>query len=155
MTDEEKSYKAKLRRFKIGERLNKHFHEHASSNTSIFFILGLLALWLVTGPYYNYSEDWKFFINTASTFITILLVFILQRAQNKHSIAVHLKLNEIVAALKGASNRLIDAESLSEDELKDLARHYRTFSSRLVEEGDFTKPHSIEETREQVQIGDK
>lgn len=140
------------RKFKLGEKITSKFHNHASSNASIFSILGLGALWLITGPYYGYSDNWKFFINAASTFITILLVFILQRAQKKDSIAVHLKLNEIVAALKGASNRLIDAESLPEDELKTLAKNYQDFSNKLSEEEDPTKPHTIEEARDQIQI---
>ena len=144
----------KVKRFRLGERVSKRFHEHASSDASIFSVLGLGLLWLVTGPIYGYSDNWKFFINTASTFITILLVFILQRAQKKDSIAVHLKLNEIVAALKGASNRLIDAESLPEEELKTLAKGYQDFSNKLSEEEeDPTKPHTIEEAREQIQIG--
>ena len=156
MTENQKSGTEKLKRFKIGERLSKRFHEHASSDASIFSILGLGVLWIITGPYYGYSDNWKFFINAASTFITILLVFILQRAQKKDSIAVHLKLNEIIAAMKGASNRLIDAESLPEDELKDLAKNYQEFSNKLTEqEEDPTKSHTIEETREQIQIDHK
>ena len=72
---------------------------------------------------FRYSDTWQLVINTGTTIVTFLMVFLIQRSQNKDSLAIHLKLNEIVAALNGASNRLIDVESLSEKELAQLHRY--------------------------------
>ena len=80
------------------------------------------------GPLFRFSDTWQLVINTGTTIITFLMVFLIQRAQNKDSLAIHLKLNELVAALEGASNRLIDVEDLSEAELKVLRRFYRGLS---------------------------
>jgi low affinity Fe/Cu permease len=76
-----------------------------------------LVVWGALGPVFSYSDTWQLFINTGTTIVTFLMVFLIQRSQNKDALAIHLKLNEPVAALEGASNRLIDVESLSEKEL--------------------------------------
>src|SRR4051812_27669174 len=80
------------------------------------FVLALLIVlaWAVTGPIFNFSDTWQLVINTGTTIVTFLMVFIIQRAQNKDTLAVQLKLNEVIAALRGASNRLIDVEDLPE-----------------------------------------
>lgn len=119
------------------------------TGSSSAFALALLAVvvWAATGPFYHYSETWQLVINTGTTIVTFLMVFVIQRSQNKDSLALHLKLNEIVAALQGASNRLIAAEDLCDDELDTLRRHY----GRLVElaecEASVTESHSVEEAR--------
>ena len=84
-------------------------------------------------------------INTGTTIVTFLMVFLIQRSQNKDSRALHLKLNELVAALDGASNRLIDAEGLTEAELELLHKHSRQLSDLTRNEESLTKSHSIEE----------
>lgn len=120
------------------------------TGSSAAFALAILTVvvWAATGPIYHYSETWQLVINTGTTIVTFLMVFVIQRSQNKDSLALHLKLNEIVAALQGASNRLIDAEDLCEDELDTLRRHY----ARLVElaegETSVTESHSVEEARD-------
>ena len=78
----------------------------------------------VTGPVFHYSDTWQLVINTGTTIVTFLMVFLIQRSQNKESLAVQLKLNELVAAMDGASNRLIDVEDLTEEELRALHRYY-------------------------------
>src|SRR6478736_2649077 len=78
----------------------------------------VIIIWAVTGPIFNYSDTWQLVINTGTTIITFLMVFLIQRMQNKDSRALHLKLNELVAALEGPSNRLIDIEELTEAELE-------------------------------------
>ena len=77
----------------------------------------VIVVWLVTGPLFHFSDTWQLVINTGTTIVTFLMVFLIQRAQNKDSLAIQLKLNEIVAAIPGASNRLIDVEELNEAEL--------------------------------------
>jgi low affinity Fe/Cu permease len=102
-------------------------------------------VWGATGPLFHYSNTWQLVINTGTTIVTFLMVFLIQRSQNKDSRAVHLKLNELVAALNGASNRLIAAEELSESELEVLHRHYRRLAELTKKEESLTKSHSIDE----------
>lgn len=97
---------------------------------------------------FGFSDTWQLVINTGTTIVTFLMVFLIQRAQNKESRAVNLKLNEIVAAIQGASNRLIDAESFSEKEIEVLRRHYAEMSRLAEERGMLLESHSIEEARE-------
>src|SRR6478752_2085654 len=82
-----------------------------------FFII---IIWALTGPIFRFSDTWQLVINTGTTIITFLMVFVIQQSQNKDTVAVHLKLNELIAATKGASNRLIDVEDLTPDELDKL-----------------------------------
>src|SRR5687767_13622612 len=99
------------------------------STAAFLTALAVVVLWGATGPLFGYSNTWQLVINTATTIVTFLMVFLIQRAQNKDSLALQLKLNELVAAVEGASNRLISVEDLSEAELQTLHQHYR----RLVE----------------------
>jgi low affinity Fe/Cu permease len=114
------------------------------------FLLACLVIlvWAVTGLLFRFSDTWQLVINTSTTIVTFLMVFLIQRAQNKDSLAIHLKLNEIVAALSGASNRLVDVESLSEKELAQLHRFYRELASLCRNEIDLTNSHSVEEARQ-------
>lgn len=117
------------------------------SGSSKAFLVALLVVivWGATGPVFHYSDTWQLVINTSTTIVTFLMVFLIQRAQNKESLAVQLKLNEIVAAMEGASNRLIDVEDLSEDELKALRSYYQRLVEMSRKESDATKSHSVEE----------
>ena len=87
-------------------------------------------------------------INTGTTIVTFLMVFLIQRSQNKDSRALHLKLNELVAAMEGASNRLIDVEDLTEQELKVLHQFYQRLSQMSKKDDDLGKSHSVEEAQE-------
>src|ERR1043165_7496308 len=102
-----------------------HFSTTATRVTGrpVSFILAVLIVivWAATGPIFNYSENWQLIINTGTTIITFLMVFVIQQSQNKDTVALHLKLNELIAANKAASNRLIDIEDLTEDELTALS----------------------------------
>src|ERR671913_246576 len=86
--------------------------------------LAVILVWGITGPIFGFSDTWQLVINTGTTIITFLMVFLIQRTQNKDSRAIHLKLNELVSAMEGASNRLIDVEAHSEKELETLHRYY-------------------------------
>ena len=117
----------------------------AGSSLAFGVALSIIIVWVVTGPLFGFSDTWQLVINTGTTVVTFLMVFLIQRAQNKESKVVQLKLSEIVAALPGASNRLIDVESLSEPELQVLHRHYQTLATLAAEEGDLLTSHSIDE----------
>lgn len=118
-----------------------------ATGTSKAFMLALAAvlLWLITGPIFNFSDTWQLVINTGTTIVTFLMVFLIQRAQNKDALALHLKLNEIVAAMEGASNRLIDVEDLSEAEIDALRKYYRKLIDLARADDVLTATHSIEE----------
>jgi low affinity Fe/Cu permease len=117
------------------------------TGSSWAFALAVLVVvvWLVTGPVFHYSDTWQLVINTGTTVVTFLMVFLIQRSQNKDSRAIHLKLNEIVAALEGASNRLVDVEDLSEEELTTLHGYFCALSDMAKRDLSVTRSHSIEE----------
>jgi low affinity Fe/Cu permease len=117
--------------------------------------LALVVVWLLTGPLFGFSERWQLVINTGTTIVTFLMVFLIQRSQNKASLALQLKLNELVAALDGASNRLVSVEELSEEELKTLQDHYARLAAMAARDGDLLKSHSIEEAdaRHETKLG--
>jgi low affinity Fe/Cu permease len=105
----------------------------------------VVVVWLATGPIFHYSDTWQLVINTGTTIVTFLMVFLIQRAQNKDALAVHLKLNEIVAAINGASNRLIDVEDLSEADLVRLHHFYRRLAEMAKRDFELGRSHSVEE----------
>ena len=111
------------------------------------FILALtvIIVWAVTGPIFDYSDTWQLIINTGTTVVTFLMVFIIQQSQNKDTLAVQLKLNELIACNKRASNRLIDAEDLTEEELIVLKKFYIKLGDLAEKERDLFSSHSIDE----------
>jgi low affinity Fe/Cu permease len=117
-----------------------------TGTTTAFLIAALVVLiWAATGPLFHYSETWQLVINTGTTVVTFLMVFLIQRTQNKESLAVQLKLNEIVAALESASNRLVNVEDLSEEELSTLHRHYQALAEMSKTDVDVHQSHSVDE----------
>ncbi|MFO0981245.1 MAG: low affinity iron permease family protein [Planctomycetota bacterium] len=117
----------------------------SGSSWAFCIALGVIVAWLVTGPMFEFSDSWQLVINTGTTIVTFLMVFLIQRSQNKDAQAMHLKLNEIVAAIEGASNRLVRVEDLSEDELRVLHDHYHQLAEMAKRDGSLTESHSIEE----------
>jgi low affinity Fe/Cu permease len=130
------------------EAFSKVITRWTGSTGAFACALGVIVVWALLGPVFRFSDTWQLVINTSTTIVTFLMVFLIQRAQNKDSLAIHLKLNEIVAALSGASNRLVDVESLSEKELAQLHRFYRELASLCRNEIDLTNSHSVEEARQ-------
>jgi low affinity Fe/Cu permease len=132
--------------------------EHFSSTvtqwagSSSAFGLAVLAIiiWIVTGPNFRFSNTWQLVINTGTTIVTFLMVFLIQRAQNKDSRAIHFKLNELVAAIEGASNRLIDIEDLDEQEMAQLHRYYCRLVEIAKKDDTFTRSHSVEEAEDEA-----
>lgn len=106
-----------------------------------FFIV---IAWIVSGPVFNYSDTWQLVINTGTTIITFLMVFLIQKSQNKDSKAIQIKLNELLAASKHASNRMVDIEDLTESELDVLHKYYQKLSDISQQEEDIHKSHSID-----------
>jgi low affinity Fe/Cu permease len=129
------------------ESLSEAITKWSGTSRAFTAALGLVVLWAALGPRFGFSNTWQLVINTGTTVITFLMVFLLQRNQNKEALAIHLKLNEIVAALEGASNRLIDAEELSEEDLAKLERHYGELARLAARSHNLTESHSIEEAR--------
>jgi low affinity Fe/Cu permease len=121
--------------------------EWAGGSLAFAIAVAVILIWALTGPLFHFSDTWQLVINTGTTIVTFLMVFLIQRAQNKESKAVQLKLNEIVAAVQGASNRLIDVESLSEEEIDVLRKHYAEISREAEKNGNIRESHSIEEAR--------
>ncbi len=105
----------------------------------------IIILWAISGPIFQFSDTWQLVINTGTTIITFLMVFVIQQSQNKDTIAIHLKLNELIASTKGASNRLIDVEDLTPEELQTLKNFYVKLSELSKKENDISCTHTIEE----------
>src|SRR5213082_1527218 len=123
-----------------------------TGTTAAFVTASLvIAIWLLTGPFFHFSDTWQLVINTGTTVVTFLMVFLIQHAQNKDTRAMELKLNELVAAVAGASNRLIDVENLSEEELDVLHDHYRALVEMARHEASLLVSHSIEEAESRHQ----
>jgi low affinity Fe/Cu permease len=125
----------------------------ATGSTGAFIIAFFLVLiWAACGPFFHYSENWQLVINTGTTIITFLMVFLIQKAQNKDSLAIQLKLNELVAAHEFASNRLVNVENMSEEDLKVIQKYYAGLSSLTKKEESLQQSHSIDEVKSMSQI---
>lgn len=114
------------------------------------FALAVLVVlvWALTGPLFGFSETWQLVINTGTTIVTFLMVFLIQQSQNKDSVAVHLKLNELLASSKPASNHLISIEDLDEEELRQLVTFYRHLAELADQEGGVKCSHSLDDANE-------
>lgn len=101
------------------------------------FVVALLVIvvWAATGPTFHYSDTWQLIINTGTTIVTFLMVFIIQNTQNRDAKAVHLKLDEIIRSIKGARNELVDLEELSDEDLKKLEEQFRHLRVRAENHG--------------------
>lgn len=139
----------------MAAKLNMLFENIASKVTtwagsSIAFVIAFLIIlsWAICGPIFGFSETWQLVINTGTTIITFLMVFIIQKSQNKDSKAIQLKLNELIAASRHASNRMVDIEDLSEAELDILHRFYQKLSDMAETDQDIHRSHSINDAKD-------
>lgn len=130
------------------ERFANAATKFTGSSPAFIGAAAIVFLWAVTGPLFNYSETWQLFINTGTTIITFLMVFLIQKAQNKDGKAIQLKLNELIAAHDHASNRMVDIEDLTEEELDQLHKFYVTLSRLAKNEIDIHSSHSIDAAKE-------
>lgn len=115
------------------------------SPTAFMMALLVVIIWGLTGPIFHYSENWQLVINTGTTIITFLMIFVIQQSQNKDTMAVHLKLNELIAANELTSNRLVDSEDLTEEELQAIKKYYKRLSEITKKEGSVFNSHSLDE----------
>jgi low affinity Fe/Cu permease len=136
----------------ILERFSRKATEATGTSTAFILALLVIVIWIITGPLFGFSDTWQLVINTGTTIVTFLMVFLIQRSQNKDALAIHLKLNEIVAALEGASNRLIDVEDLTEAEIKTLHTHYQRLVAMAKQDIKLTQSHSVEEAEARHKI---
>ena len=136
----------------VSERFAPSVTEATGSTSAFIVAFVLVLLWGATGPIFLYSEDWQLVINTGTTIITFLMVFLIQKAQNKDSLAIQLKLNELVAAHEFASNRLVNVENMSEEELLVMQNYYTRLSQLTKKEKSLQQSHSIDEAKELSEI---
>ena len=129
----------------LAERIAARVTEWVGSSKGMTAAVAIIVVWAAVGPVFGWSDTWQLAINTGTTIVTFLMVFLIQRTQNKDGLAIQLKLNEIVASMQGCSNRLIEVEDLSEDELHVLREHYRRLVEMARDDLDIAASHSIEE----------
>jgi low affinity Fe/Cu permease len=130
------------------ERVSNTITTYSGSSLVFIIAISLIVLWVITGPVFHFSNTWLLVVNTGTSIITFLMVFLIQKAQNKESIAVQLKLNELIAANNQASNRLLNIQDLSEKQLNTLYEHYRTLVELTQKAKSNTKSHSVEDAIE-------
>ena len=133
-----------------------HFAAHVTrwAGSPAMFCAAIItvAVWALSGPVFHFSETWQLVINTGTTIVTFLMVFLIQQSQNKDSVAIHLKLNELLAANREASNRMIGIEDLDEQDLRDVAAFYVRLAQRATASGTRKEVHSIDEDGEKVPL---
>jgi low affinity Fe/Cu permease len=121
---------------------------YAGSTYAFISAVALIVIWAISGPIFHFSTSWQLVVNTGTTIITFLMVFLIQKAQNKEARITQLKLNELIASGKGASNRLLSIESLSEEDLKTLSDFYLNLALKAAKDQNLRMTHSIEEAKE-------
>ncbi len=117
----------------------------AGSPWAFMSAVTVVLVWAVSGPLLNYSESWQLVINTGTTIVTFLMVFLIQQAQNKDSLAIHIKLNELLASQQTASNRTIAVEEMDEEDLQTLREFYCKLSQLAQKEGGIKSTHSLDD----------
>ncbi|HTZ60582.1 MAG TPA: low affinity iron permease family protein [Acidobacteriaceae bacterium] len=116
------------------------------SRWSFVAAIGVVVIWAITGPIFHYSDTWQLVINTGTTIVTFLMVFLIQNTQNRDARAIHLKLNELIHAVDKAKNKMIDVENLSDVELDELARTYEKLRVS-AEERSRVRHHATDEVK--------
>ena len=132
----------------LNERFEKFSHLvtlWTGSSWAFVVAVTIIIVWALTGPIFHYSDAWQLVINTGTTIVTFLMVFLIQRFQNKESLAVQIKLNELLAALEGASNELINVEDMSEEQIENLHHSFAELSHHLEKVAGDRSAHSIAE----------
>ena len=140
------------------KKLSRFFNRFSAiitkaTGTVCAFIIAIafIIFWSVTGPIFKFSDTWQLVINTSTTIITFLMVFVIQHSQNKDTLALQLKLNELIAANATASNRLISIEELTDEELEIVKKFYSHLSRLSKKEKTLFETHSIDEARENTE----
>lgn len=131
----------------IFEKFSNWATNFAGSSYAFIAAISIVVIWAVSGPVFKYSETWQLVINTGTTIITFLMVFLIQKSQNKDSKAIQIKLNELIAANEKASNRIVDIEDLTEKELDQLHCYYEKLADFAEDDEDIHASHSIDEAK--------
>ncbi|MDQ8006327.1 MAG: low affinity iron permease family protein [Pedobacter sp.] len=126
------------------ERFSNAATKFTGSSPAFISAVAIVVIWAVSGPIFHYSETWQLVINTGTTIITFLMVFLIQKAQNKDGKAIQLKLNELIASHEKASNRMVDIEDLTEEELDQFHKFYATLAKLADDDADIHQSHSID-----------
>jgi low affinity Fe/Cu permease len=130
------------------ERLAARMTRITGSAGAFFTAVAIIVAWGITGPIFDYSDTWQLIINTGTTIVTFLMVFLIQQSQNKDTVALQIKLNELIACNEKASNRLIDVEDLSDEEIKLLKEFYVKLSTMSAKNKDLYSTHSLDEAEQ-------
>jgi low affinity Fe/Cu permease len=138
----------KLKRARIFDKISAYITHKVGSPVASILAFVLIIVWALAGPFFHYSNTWQLVINTGTTIITFLMVFIIQQSQNKDTAAIQLKLNELIASNDKASNRLIDIEDLTEQEILVLKKFYIKLSEKAEKEKDLFSSHSLDEAED-------
>ena len=128
------------------ERLAQRVSKFTGSTPAVILAIVFIFVWGLTGPLFHYSVIWETVLSTVTTIITFLMVFVIQKAQNKDSLAIQLKLDELIAANEFASNRLVNVEEITEEEMKVIKKYYLHLSKLTKKEENPLQSHSIAET---------
>jgi len=138
----------------IRRRFSSFFNKFSNivtkaTGTPAAFIIAVLVIvvWGITGPLFKFSDTWQLVINTGTTIITFLMVFVIQHSQNKDTKAIQLKLNELLAANCDASNRLVNIEDLTDDELETIKKFYKHLADAAKNDNDIFTTHSLDEAK--------
>ncbi len=137
--------KKKSRLSVLFQRMSNKVTRATGSPMAFIIALAVILIWAVTGPIFRYSDTWQLVINTGTTIITFLMVFIIQQSQNKDTVAIHLKLNELIACHERASNRLVDVEDLTDEEMALFKKFYIKLADLAERENDLNSSHSLSE----------
>lgn len=127
------------------ERASNRITKATGSPIAFLTAFLLIIIWAIIGPIFHFSDTWQLVINTGTTIITFLMVFIIQQSQNKDTVAIQIKLNELIACHERASNRLIDVEDLTDDELQVIKKFYSKLADMAEKENDISSSHSLNE----------
>src|SRR5687767_10003635 len=133
---------------KVFNKISNAVTKAAGRPVTSIIAMGIIITWALLGPVFDYSDTWQLIINTGTTIITFLMVFVIQQTQNKDTMAIQLKLNELIACEEKASNRLIDIEGLTEEELEIFKNFYSKLSKLAQKENDLHSSHSLDEADE-------
>ena len=137
------------------EKFSEWATRATGSSVAFLSAVTIVVVWALTGPLFAFSETWQLVINTGTTIITFLMVFLIQKTQNKDSKAIHLKLNELIASNAGCSNRMVDLEDLTEAELDQLHKFYAKLAELAKKDNDIHQSHSIDAAEESSKIKSK
>jgi low affinity Fe/Cu permease len=144
-TNEKEIAESELRLARLYNNFSTKVTRATGRPLALLLAFVVIIVWAITGPIFNFSDTWQLVINTGTTIITFLMVFIIQQSQNKDTTALQLKLNELIAANEKASNRLIDIEDLTEEELLLLKKFYIRLAHLAEKEDDIFSSHSLDE----------